>query len=237
MKIIISPSKTQNFSNSFNNKEANKPTFINESHRLIEEILKFTIEDLGRIMSLKEPLLTLTYESYRHFHKAKENHCIASYTGMVFKEIQLDDYDEEEVEFMKNHLRILSALYGLLKPLDGIKPYRLDMKMKVIEGGLYQFWQDKITEELKKEDLIINLASGEFSKMVKLPMVTIDFKEKQSNNTYKVVASYAKKARGKMVNYLIKNKITSIENLIGYQLDGYQYNPKLSKSDLIIFSR
>jgi cytoplasmic iron level regulating protein YaaA (DUF328/UPF0246 family) len=236
MKIIISPSKTQDFSGNIS-KKIQTPFFIKEANEIADNIKKLSKEELGLMMKIKGKLLEKTYEDYDNYNTTNTiNHAISSYSGMVFKEINVKAFNEKDLDYANDHLIILSALYGILSPLDGIKLYRLDMKMKIGNISLNEFWKNKIENYFSKEDLIINLASNEFSKLIKLPMITIDFKE-EVDGKYKTIGTYAKQARGMMVNYLIKNKIEQPKKIKEFSMDRYVYNKGLSSDKEIIFSR
>ena len=144
---------------------------------------------------------------------------------------------------MKNNLLILSALYGVSLAFDLLKKYRLDMTMSIIDKGLYNFWKkdinDYISNILSKDEVLLNLASGEFSKLIdnkKISMINIDFKE-EKDGAYKSVSTYSKKARGQFLNYLIKNQIANLEDIKKIKLDGYSLNKDLSDEKNLIFTR
>ena len=211
--------------------------FEEKADYIVHEILKLSKEELASVMELKGNLLEEVYQVYKGYNRAHYECAIKSYSGREFKEIDRDNYKTRDWTFLQKHLVILSALYGALKPLDGIKPYRLDLRMKVIHNGLYSYWYKDINELLKDEDLIINLASSEFSKLVKLPMTSIEFKEKQEDGSFKIRGTYAKKARGLMVNYIVKDKITKVNSIKKFNLEGYVYNKDLSEKKNLVFTR
>ncbi|GAA0179680.1 YaaA family protein [Clostridium sediminicola] len=235
MKIIISPSKTQDFHRKLFNK-TETPLFINNADKIVKEIQKLSKKELAAMMKIKGKILDKTYSDYDNYFNNCSNHAISSYNGAVFKEINMEVLDKNDMVYAEKHLRILSALYGVLKPLDEIRPYRLDMNMKITNMDLYKFWQKNMDDYFSGEDLIINLASREFSKLINLPMVTIEFKE-EIDGKYKIVGTYAKKARGMMVNFLIKNKIEDYEKIKEFTMDKYKYNKELSLDKKIVFSR
>ena len=243
MKIILSPSKTRNVE--FDNlikKDSTMPLFIKEADYIVNQIKEIDIDDLGRIMKIKKDLLDSTFENYSNFDNLEEIPAIHSYSGTVFNEIQLDIFNIEQVNYLDSNLRILSALYGVLRPFDGIKNYRLDMNTKVMDITNYQFWKEKINEEsigldVGSKELVLNLSSGEFSKMLFFKYVKVDFKEKSKDNSYKTVGIYAKKARGKMVNYLVLNRIETLEEVKKFNVDGYAYDKELSNDSNMVFAR
>lgn len=243
MKIILSPSKTRNIK--FDNlirKDTTIPLFKEEADYIANQIKEIDIEDLGRIMKIKKDLLNNTFKNYLNFENSEELPAIHSYSGIVFNEIQLDELNNEQVNYLVSNLRILSALYGVLRPFDDIKNYRLDMNTKVLDITNYQFWKEKINEEsigldVESKELVLNLSSEEFSKMLPFKYVKVDFKEKSEDDSYKIVGIYAKKARGKMVNYLVLNRIETLEEVRKFNVDGYAYNKELSNDSNIVFTR
>lgn len=237
MKIIISPSKTQDFNRSID-RELTEPVFTKKAEELVDLIKTFTKKELGKRLKVKGDLLEKTFLKYQDYNMEKSKAAILAYTGQVFKGLDIENYNKEEFDFLNNHLYILSALYGILKPFDKIKPYRLDMKMKAFDDkSLYSYWQEDITNEFKEEKLIINLASKEFSKLVDKPMITIEFKEKSKEGKYKTIGTYSKQARGKMLDYIIKNKIKDIKMIKKFNEDDYAINKELSNKDLLVFTR
>ena len=165
------------------------------------------------------------------------------YYGVSFKELKLEDYSEKSLEYLENNLLILSALYGASLAFDLLKKYRLDMTMSIIDKGLYNFWKkdinDYILNILSKDEVLLNLASGEFSKMIdskKIFIINVDFKE-EKDGAYKSVSTYSKKARGQFLNYLIKNQIANLEDIKKIKLDGYSLNKDLSDEKNLIFTR
>lgn len=237
MKILLAPSKTRNYKTCLIEKALTEPIFKQEADFLFAEIKKYSKEEIAKIMKIKNPLLDQTFEEYQMFEVATQHPAIYSYTGMVFKELEVMTYDDDQQRYLESNLRILSAMYGVLKPYDGVKYYRLDMKMKVLEMSSYKFWKNKINAKILEDELIVNLSSTEFSKMVDCPIVNIEFKEKISQNTYKNVGVYSKMARGKMANYMIKNQIESLEGIFEFDLVGYAYNKLLSTDQNIVFTR
>lgn len=231
MKIIISPAKVQNGQHIF--KYEFKPiNFENETHILNSYLKDYSKNGISKLMKIKNKLLDSTYEVIHN--DLTENHAINLYNGIVYKEINTNLYDDIQLEYMNNHLRILSALYGVLEPLTGIKPYRLDMTMKPNQINLYDYWKSSITEYFKDE-LIINLASVEYSKTLNLPMINIHFKER-IDDTYKIVTVRAKKARGLMVDYLITHTISDLEDIKSFSEAGYQFNKNLSDNMNYVFT-
>jgi len=245
MKIIFSPSKEMREENIFKNKKIKftESKFKDKTSILIKTLNKKSIDEIGNIMKLKGELLNNTYKDIQNYDKLKYIPAISMYYGVSFKELELEDYSEKSLKYLENNLLILSALYGASLAFDLLKKYRLDMTMSIIDKGLYNFWKkdinDYISNILDKGEILLNLASGEFSKLIdnkKIPMINIDFKE-EKDGTYKSVSTYSKKARGKFLNYLVKNQISNLEEIVKIKLDGYNLNKDLSDEKNLIFTR
>ncbi len=218
MKIIFSPSKEMREENIFENKkiEFTESPFKDKTNILIDILRQKSIKDI------------------QNYDKLKYIPAISMYYGVSFKELELEAYSEKSLKYLKDKLFILSALYGFLQAFDLVKKYRLDMTMSIVDKGLYNFWKKEINEYISKslteDEVLLNLASGEFSKLIdtkKINMINLDFKE-EKDGTYKSVSTYSKKARGKFLNYLMKNQIDSLEEIEKINLDGYALNKDLS---------
>lgn len=249
MLLIISPSKTQNF-DATNFTKHTLPRQFDKSLDLIKTLKKVPKNEISKLMSLSEKLTGLNYERFQNF----ENKCtldnakqaLLAFKGDVYRGIEIDKYTVLDFEFAQKSLRILSGLYGVLRPLDLIQPYRLEMgtKLKNTQGNnLYQFWGLQISELLNKDEseIIINLASNEYfkgidKKSIKAKIIEIVFKENRDGKL-KTIGIFAKKARGKMTNFVIKNKITNPEKLKSFVEDGYQFNEQLSNEKQWFFVR
>ena len=245
MKIIFSPSKEMREENIFKNKkiEFTESKFKDKTNILIDILKEKSIFEIENIMKLKGELLNKTYKDIQDYDKLKSIPAISMYYGVSFKELELEDYSEKSLKYLKNNLLILSALYGVSLALDLLKKYRLDMTMSIIDKGLYNFWKkdinDYISNILSKDEVLLNLASGEFSKMIdskKISIINIDFKE-EKDGIYKSVSTYSKKARGQFLNYLVKNEIDNLEDIKKIKLDGYSLNNTLSDEKNFIFTR
>lgn len=253
MLMIIAPSKTQEFNPSFRAK-ATQPSLLRNSVLLIEELEKQSVSELGKLMKMSERLAVQTHERIHDFQApftAKNAHpSISVFQGDVYSGIAVNDYGEKELAYMQDHLRILSGLYGILRPLDLMQKYRLEMGCKLANKrgkNLYEFWGDRVTDELnralkdQKEAIIVNLASAEYSRVIKKKklqgsMLQIDFKERKGDS-YRIVAIHAKRARGMMVNFAVKNRLQNVEELKGFQEAGYSFQPDLSRDNLFCFVR
>ena len=245
MKIIFSPSKEMREENIFKNKkiEFTEPKFKDKTNILINVLNKKSIDEIENIMKLKGELLNKTYKDIQSYGKLKCIPAVSMYYGVSFKELELEDYSEKTLKYLKNNLLILSALYGASLAFDLLKKYRLDMTISITDKGLYNFWKkdvnDYISNILDKDEILLNLASSEFSRLIdnkKILMINIDFKEEKDGN-YKSISTYSKKARGKFLNYLVKNQIDNLEEIVKIKLDGYNFNKDLSDEKNLIFTR
>ncbi len=253
MTIIISPAKTQDFSAHNTTNISSEPAFLKESLKLVRELKKHSPKQIASLMSVSDNIAELNYHRFKTFKapftpdNAKQS--LLAFKGDVYTDIDVDHYTKEDFEFAQQHLRILSGLYGLLKPLDLIQPYRLEMKIKLANPrgkDLYEFWGDRITKALntlmdKPNPTLINLASAEYfkavnTKLLKGKVITPVFKD-HKDGAYKIIAFYAKRARGLMTDFIIKNKIEVPETLKTFQEGGYEYSEPLSSDQEWVFIR
>lgn len=253
MKIILSPAKNLN-EQVRENHDSSIPIFEKEANQLIKDLKKFKKVGLQELMGISLDLAEQNLLRYKNWRKASVQagqalSAVHVFNGEVYRALDVDTLSAELLPKLNADLRILSGLYGILKPLDLIYPYRLEMgtrfSSKADQKNLYEFWGDKVTKALKKElqkdEVIINLASTEYFKVIKTQLlknriITPVFKEFK-NGQYSVVMMYAKHARGAMARYLIEQNISEIEQLKLYDVDGYQYNDMLSSNDEWIFTR
>ncbi|NMM48850.1 peroxide stress protein YaaA [Marinigracilibium pacificum] len=254
MILIISPSKTQDFSDSDFKIKSSIPEFLSESKKLVRELRKLSVTQLESLMAISTNLAELNAQRFEEFSvpfsEDNAKQALMAFKGDVYTGFDFGSYSESDFEFAQNHLRILSGLYGMLKPLDLIQPYRLEMKTKLEnERGkdLYKFWGDRPTDKLNKEfkehksKVLINLASNEYFKVIdkkKLDaeIITPVFKEIKGGKA-KVIAIFAKKARGTMADYIIKNKIQNPEELKLFTGMGYTFDNELSSKNEFVFTR
>ncbi|MDD7305988.1 MAG: YaaA family protein [Peptoniphilaceae bacterium] len=237
MKIIISPAK--NFKQ-IDHIKTSPLIFKEESKYLVNFFKDKSMSEIGNIFKLNDDLTEKVYYAYQDFDfKEMNSPAIFTYDGLVYKQFSIDDF--EDLEYLNQKVYILSALYGALKPLTGIRPYRLDMMIKEI--NMYDFWEDKVKNEVFKEDkLVLNLASKEYAKLLwpflnkDQSMVTVDFKD-YKNGKLRTVVAWAKQMRGLMLKYIVQNKIEAIDKIKQIELEGYSYDSKLSKDDNIVFVR
>jgi len=239
MKIILSPSKTQ--SDIEVHKDLEHPKYYTFSKQIIKEIKTYKKDDLAKIMHIKDKLLEETFSLYKKY-KVNKNELIPAirlYKGVVYDCFNLDNFSENEINYLNEHLRIISALYGVLKPYDGVQPYRLDFTMKMDNINLNTFWKNKILKYFKKEDFILDCASQEFShflKPLKEKVHRIEFIDNVDGQD-KIISYNAKKMRGLMAFYCIKNQVNSIERIRDFDEDGFTYQAHLSDNSLSIFMR
>ena len=246
MKIIISPAKKLDTSLKVENRKMNT-LFLGESTKLIKVLKGKNIAELKDLMGLSDNLAQLNWQRFQDWDISNSNTYIAIelFNGAVYEGINTKDFNKSDNDFAQNNLRILSGLYGILKPNDLILPYRLEMgtKLKTIKGNnLYRFWQDKLHQNIGDElnnEVLINLASNEYSKVLKLnkiksEVITPVFKD-YKNGKLKVISFFAKKARGEMVNFIIKNRITSPVELKSFKNNGYAFSEE--SNGQLLFAR
>ena len=247
MKILISPAKSLNFDSNLPTNQNSNPCFLAEAKSINELLKKKTPGELSKLMKISEKLGNLNWERNQNFKIPfnKENARPAVYTfdGDVYSGLNVYSLPLEKINVLQNSLRILSGLYGVLKPLDLIQPYRLEMGTKFqIDKykNLYDFWKQKITtfinDELEENELFINLASNEYfssidDKVLKTEVITPQFKNFK-NGTLKMISFYAKKARGMMARYLLDQENITFDNLLGFDHDGYAYSEEHTESRL-----
>lgn len=252
MKIIISPAKSLDFETPSKVNEFTQPRFLDYSEKLNKRLKNISRKKLSELMKISEDLASLNYERNQNwnlpFTSENSKQAIYSFTGEVFRGIDVLSLPEAKIPVLQHKLRILSGLYGLLKPLDLIQPYRLEMGTKLKVGkkeNLYQFWGNTLVEalnsELEDNELLINLASTEYfkalpKKILKVPMITPVFKD-YKNGQYKTIMTFAKKARGLMVRYIIENDIDTLEALKGFDADGYRFTSEMSTAHEMVFTR
>ena len=254
MKIVISPAKTLDFETAPVTEQFSQPDWLDDSQQLIDELKHLSQADIATLMKLSDKLAALNMARFGSwstpFTRDNAKQALLAFKGDVYTGLDAEAFSEQDFTFAQQHLRILSGLYGLLKPLDLIQPYRLEMGTKFANQrgkDLYQFWGNKLTEALNQEfaeqpePVLINLASNEYFKAVKAKelqarIITPVFKD-WKNGQYKMISFYAKKARGLMSAYIIKNQLTEPEQLKEFDLDGYYFSEEQSKGDQWCFLR
>ena len=242
MKIIISPAKKLATDNLIN--KGTSILFSKETNYLLEELKTYSVDDIKILMNLSDNLAKLNWLRFQDWNTNDMGQALFMFKGDVYKGLNAETFTDIELDFAQKNLRILSGLYGLLKPKDLIYPYRLEMgtNLKNKSGNnLYKFWDNRLhlalLSELSNEEEIINLASEEYIKALQInkfsnPVITPVFKDFK-NGKLKVISFYAKKARGEMVNFIIKNKINKSESLKSFSNLGYQFVQVTDKSEFV----
>lgn len=254
MLIVISPSKTLDFEKPITNKLCTQPEFVKEASVLIKPLRKLSVDQLIGLMNISSNLARLNQERFYlwrpEFLPETARQALFAFRGDVYTGLDADTLLPHEIEAAQKQLRILSGLYGVLQPLDLIRPSRLEMGIALEVGkfrNLYEFWQKKITARIREDldksesNLLINLASVEYfkvieSKKLKAEIVTPEFREAKEG-TYKMVSFFAKKARGMMTRFILQNGINSEEQLQAFSSDGYCFNNRLSQRGRPVFTR
>ena len=254
MVIIISPAKTMNMQNQVSLVIFSLPRQLEMAVPVVQLLKQKSVAELASLMKINPKLAQLNYERFQQWHTPfnKDNAQAAafSYHGEVFNGLQINSFTPSELEYAQNHLRILSGLYGVLRPMDLIQPYRLEMATRLTVGkdkNLYEYWRASITETLVKDlehqgdRILVNLASNEYYKSIDIKSLNINiitpvFKEFKNGKPV-IVTMYAKKARGMMARYILQNKINNIDALKSFDLDNYYYNDELSNHTEIVFTR
>ena len=253
MIVVISPSKTLDFSGKSKG-EYTIPDFVENSIELLKVLCKLTVSEIAELMDLSEKLAVLNYRRYHDFSipftLENSRQAIYAFKGDVYEGLDAEAFTQEDIKYAQSHLRIISGLYGLLRPLDLIQPYRLEMGIKLINQNyknLYEYWGNKITVKLNDllksggNNLLVNLASTEYFKVLNpklfnARLVTPVFKERK-NREYKVIPIFAKKARGLMASYIIKQRVENIDGIKQFRENGYGFNPNLSTETELVFTR
>lgn len=253
MIFLISPAKTLDFSERAYS-EATLPRHLDDTAELVALLKPMSTSELRQLMSISEKLAVLNQARYRDFatpftpDNAKPS--ILAFQGDVYRGLDAATFDEDDLRFADRHIRILSGLYGMLRPLDLMQPYRLEMGTKLANArgkNLYDFWGGRLTEQINEDlaatqsDAVVNLASKEYFKAVQPDrldgrLLNIDFKEER-DGAYKIVALYAKQARGMMCRYAVQHRIAAPEALKQFDMEGYAYHEELSSDDHWIFTR
>ncbi|MEL6601988.1 MAG: peroxide stress protein YaaA [Cyanobacteria bacterium J06614_10] len=253
MLMVISPAKTLDYDGP-DYPDFTLPAALTQSQILVDQLSTYDPTELSKLMKISDNLAQLNQQRYQTFQtpftpdNAKQ--ALLVFKGDVYKGIQVENYTKEELTFAQKHLRILSGLYGILRPLDLMQPYRLEMgtKLATKKGkNLYDFWGSQIAEAIneaiasEKEPCLVNLASNEYFKSIdrqalKAPVLNIAFKENKDGK-YKVIGIHAKRARGLMVDFVIRNRIEAVEALKEFDVEGYAFSDALSTDNEWVFCR
>lgn len=253
MLIVISPAKRLDFTEPEAAIPATQPRFADDTASLIKTARRQTRADLRRLMGISEDLAKLNQARFRDFDEAATDQgvqAVMAFAGDVYQGLDARRFDRAELDWAQDHLRILSGLYGLLRPLDRIQPYRLEMgtRLRTRRGAsLYDFWDDRISTQLNADaddhphKVLINLASQEYfgavdAKALTLPVITPQFREEKDGES-RIISFFAKKARGTMARYAIEDRIEDPQDLKGFDRDGYRFVASLSSDTEWIFTR
>ncbi len=251
MKIILSPAKRLNENNHRDELNYSIPTFINQSEELVEILKKYSKKEIANLMKLSDKLSELNYHRFQNWDKnnieSLGQPAIFLFEGDAYRGLDIKSFTDSELQNLNNSLRILSGLYGILKPLDLILPYRLEMgtALKNNKGkNLYEFWKKELTSEFNKElkgELLVNLASKEYASAIDFskldaPVVQVDFLQEKEGK-FKNIAIHSKRARGLMTAFIAKNNIQEYENLKAFDYENYYFNTNLSKENHLVFCR
>lgn len=254
MLVVISPSKTLDFKPQKLVNEFTIPDYLDRSEKLIEKLRKYSAKRLMDLMEVSVSIAQLNMERYAQwnipFTTENSKQAILSFKGDVYLGLKAETFSSSDYNFAQDHLRILSGLYGLLRPLDLIQPYRLEMGIKLKTAkcsNLYQFWGNELTRKLNislsamTNPILINLASVEYFKALnikslKATIITPEFREHKNGN-YDIIGVFAKKARGLMSRFIILNKLSDTEDLKAFDDEGYVFNSRLTKGQTWVFTR
>lgn len=258
MLILISPAKTLDFETPPIINRFSQPDFLSDTKALVKQLQTLSVQEISSLMKISEKLAKLNASRYRTwqptFDSTNAKQALLAFRGDVYQGMNVDSFEQQDFDFAQEHLRILSGLYGLLRPLDLIQPYRLEMGTKLAHAklqdlaanNLYEYWADKLTlainRQLEKlnDQAVVNLASNEYFKAVKPKslagnIITPVFKD-WKNNKYKIISFYAKQARGMMTAYIIKNRLNNVEDLKNFSQAGYSFNAELSNDKDLVFT-
>ncbi len=256
MLMVVSPAKSLDYESKVSTRKHSQPDFLAESQQLVNGLKKLQPDDLADLMNISSALAEENFQRYLNWHTPFDlknaRQAIFAFKGDVYLGLQAEDYSAADLNFAQKHLRILSGLYGLLRPLDLMQAYRLEMGRKFASGNakdLYQFWGSKLTDKLnseletfpQKKRILVNLASNEYfnsiqSKALDAQIITPQFKD-WSNGQYRVLSFFAKKARGQMVSYIVKNRLKDPARLTEFDVDGYRFDASESTDSKLVFKR
>ncbi|MDF1642768.1 MAG: peroxide stress protein YaaA [Pseudomonadales bacterium] len=252
MLIVLSPAKTLDFESPIEITDHSLPQYVGEAAELIYGLVKLDADQIANLMSISDKLAALNVDRFQRWDRKSpldnSRQAILAFKGDVYSGLEAQTLSKSDLKYAQDHLRILSGLYGILRPLDFMQPYRLEMGRKFANQrgkNLYEFWGNMLTENLNEilqsEKVLINLASNEYFKAVKAQnidgeLITPVFKDYKSGQ-YKVISFFAKKARGAMARYIIQNRIMEPESLKKFDWQGYRYDDHLSTQRELVFCR
>lgn len=253
MKIVVSPAKTLDYNSKLPTTRGTQPSFLETTAMINRKLARMSKKEISHLMDISDKLADLNHSRYQDFqedhNKKNSRPAVYAFAGDVYTGLDAYSLPLEKLDFLQDSLRILSGFYGILRPLDLIQPYRLEMGTSLSVGrkkDLYELWQEKVTSflnnELKEDETFVNLASQEYFKAIdttklKVPVITPVFKDFK-NGQLKIISFYAKKARGSMTRFIVENEITSGEELKAFDIDGYRYSSEESdKENELVFTR
>ncbi|AYO54864.1 peroxide stress protein YaaA [Acinetobacter wuhouensis] len=254
MLALISPAKTLDYETALPTDIHTLPRLLDQSQQLIDLSRKLSASEIAKLMTVSEKIANLNVERFRDwnadFSFANARQAIFAFKGDVYTGLDAYSLSEDELKFAQNHLRSLSGLYGLLRPLDLMMPYRLEMGIRLKNGrgnNLYDFWEDRITNLINQDleqagsKVLVNIASDEYYKSVKEAKINAEIIKPvfldQKNGKYKVISFYAKKARGLMARYIIQNELEKLDDLKSFNTDGYYFDAESSIKGELVFKR
>ena len=254
MLIVLSPAKSLDYESPLKTKKHTLPDFVAESAKLIADLKKLSPQQVSKLMGISDPLAALNVGRYRDwstkFTSSNSRPALLAFNGDVYEGFDAKSLDSKALDFAQEHVRILSGLYGVLRPLDLMQAYRLEMgtAFKNVRGkDLYAFWGDRITKAIQqdlnkqKKPFLLNLASEEYFKVLQAkelgyPVISPVFQDAKDGK-YKIISFYAKRARGLMARFVVENRITDPADLKNFKSEGYRYSAAESKPDKPVFRR
>lgn len=252
MKLVLSPAKSLDYESKLPTTKTTEACFLNEAERLNKLLKKKSAKSLSKLMNISDNLGQLNYERNRDwslpFTKDNARQAVYAFSGDVYRGLDAYTIESSKLDTLEDTVRIISGLYGVLKPLDLIQPYRLEMGTKFPVGknkNLYEFWKKKVTQalndELQDDEVFLNLASNEYfraidTKALKVPVITASFKDLK-NGEYKTIMTFAKLARGYMTRYIVDTNAKTIDDLKGFNYEGYGFSESMSTKNDLVFIR
>lgn len=252
MKLVLSPAKSLDYESKLPTTKTTEACFLNEAERLNKLLKKKSAKSLSKLMNISDNLGQLNYERNQDwslpFTKDNARQAVYAFSGDVYRGLDAYTIESSKLDTLEDTVRIISGLYGVLKPLDLIQPYRLEMGTKFPVGknkNLYEFWKKKVTQalndELQDDEVFLNLASNEYfkaidAKALKVPVITASFKDLK-NGEYKTIMTFAKLARGYMTRYIVDTNAKTIDDLKGFNYEGYGFSESMSTKNELVFIR
>ena len=252
MKLVISPAKSLNYESELPTGFSSQNCFLNEASGLINLLRKKSTKELSDLMNISPKISAVNYERNQQwqlpFNSNNARQAVYAFSGDVYQGLDSYSIPKNKIDRLQDTVRIISGLYGILKPMDLIQPYRLEMgtKLQINKSkNLYEFWRSRVTsflnDEMKQDEILFNLASQEYFKAIdikvlKAKLIHIDFKEFKDGN-YKTIAIFSKRARGLMTRFIVENNAQTVEDIKVFNLNRYRYDKSLSSENRLVFSR